>query len=114
MKFFLLMILFLSEFALAKDGKLRCRANGAEGREAELRLEDGMLEAKWEIQADNASGQTIGTRVRVNINGTEMPSILLDSIEGNELEGSYEISRGIPVIRSGTRATIGALTCRFI
>jgi hypothetical protein len=115
MKFFILIALMLSsEFALAKDGRLRCRANGAEGREAELRLEDGVLEAKWEIDANNNSGQTIGTRVRVNINGTEMPPIILDSIEGNELEGSYEIFRGIPVIRSGTRANIGALSCRFL
>lgn len=103
----------LSEFAVAKDGRLRCRSSGAEGREAELRLEDGTLEAKWEINADNDSGQTIGTLVAVNINGTRMPSILLDSIEGNELEGEYEISRGIPRIQRGTRATIGALSCRF-
>ena len=100
-----------SGIAVAKDGRLRCRANGAEGREAELRFEDGELRAKWEI--DVGAGQVAGDEVAVAISGIPVGKILLDEVEDDQLEGDFRINGGFPAIRSGTKATVGSLKCVF-
>lgn len=106
-------LFLVSGLSEGKDGRFRCRATGAEGREAELRVESGELRAKWEIQFPNSAGQVKGTQVKVTIDGQAMPSIVLREVSGSELEGDYRISRNIPRVSQGMPATIGSLSCRF-
>lgn len=104
-----LYIISLACLAMAKDGRLQCEADGAGGRSARLRMENGQLSAKWEIQLNQ--GQVAGDVVRVAIAGQNVGGILLSN-DGTQLEGEQSMSN-VPAIQSGTRAQVGSLACTF-
>ena len=64
-KFLVLILMVVSSSVFAKDDRFRCRANGADGREADLRMEDTRFRASWEIDFDG--GQVPGQIVNVFI-----------------------------------------------
>lgn len=99
--------------AFGKDGRLRCRADGVGGREAEIRVEGNAFRAKWEIR--EGEGQELGTLVNIRIDGVFVGAIELDELEDGELEGDLRQDvRNLDVrIRAGSLAQIGGLTCRF-
>jgi hypothetical protein len=101
------------------DAKFRCRASGAGGRQADLRMENKggeiRFRAKWEINV--GQGQVPGTVVNVAIAGVNIGGITLQA-DGDQLEGDIELRGGnqpavIRNIRAGTPVVIGALQCTF-
>ena len=108
-----LILMMIPSFGFAKDDRFRCRANGAEGREADLRMEGTSFRASWEINLNG--GQVPGQVVNIFIEGVLVGGIVLEE-SGNQLEGRLEYSEfpaGFPRIESGTPVNIGSLFCRF-